>query len=161
MKLQQIPFSFEVYESIEDLNEIDAVLLRKSRKTTENAHAPYSNFLVGATAMLNNGEIVNGTNQENASYPLGLCAERVLLATVGSLFPNEPIEAMAISYHALNGKSDVPISPCGLCRQSLFEYEKSRKHPIRLILSGMEGRVYVVEKASYLLPLSFSDEFLK
>jgi cytidine deaminase len=92
---------------------------------------------------------------------VGLCAERVLLSSVSSLYPKIPIESIAISYQSGNGDSDHPIAPCGICRQSLQEYEMRVAHPIRLILGGMEGKVYVIPKASTLLPLAFTSEELK
>lgn len=149
-------FEFEVYDGIENLTEEDAWLLQEAREVTEQAYAPYSNFQVGAAARLMNGEIVAGSNQENASFPVGLCAERVLLATAASVFPKVPIHTMAISYHNNNGESNHPISPCGVCRQSLLEYEQRVNLPIRLILGGLEGKVYVIPQASMLLPLSFT-----
>ena len=160
MKKQAYNFEFEVYDSMESLSEKDAWLLNEARKVTQHAYAPYSHFQVGAIASLANGEIVTGSNQENASFPIGLCAERVLLATAASLYPNVVIETIAISYHNDNGESDHPISPCGICRQSLLEYESRVNHPIRLILGGMEGKVYVIDKAAMLLPSSFTAEDL-
>ena len=161
MKKEAYNFEFEVYESIESLPINDAWLLGEAIKVTQHAYAPYSHFQVGAIARLTNGEIVAGSNQENASFPIGLCAERVLLATAASLYPNVVIETIAISYHNDNGESDHPISPCGICRQSLLEYESRVNHPIRLILGGMEGQVYIIDKAAMLLPLSFTSEDLK
>ena len=158
---KEFQFSFQVYSSDKELNEQDAFLLEEARKITARAYAPYSNFYVGAVAKLANGEIVAGTNQENASYPVGICAERSLLATVGTLYPGMPIDTMAISYHNQNGKSDEPISPCGMCRQSLVEYENRTNKSIRLILSGMKGEVFIIEKASQLMPLSFGGDNLK
>ena len=161
MSKKEFQFSFDVYSSDKELNQEDAALLNEARKTTANAYAPYSNFKVGAVAKLSNGELISGTNQENASYPVGLCAERVLLSSVASRYPGIPIETIAISYDNHNGESDRPVSPCGICRQSLLEYEERTKHPIRLILSGLKGEVVVVEKASQLLPLSFGGDDLK
>jgi cytidine deaminase len=161
MKKEEYKFSFDVYDSIEELSEEDAWLLNEAREVTEHAYAPYSHFQVGAVAKLANGEIVAGSNQENASFPVGLCAERVLLASASSLYPKVAIEAMAISYQTGNGDSDHPISPCGICRQSLQEFESRVSHPIRLILGGMEGKVYVIPNASILLPLAFTSEQLK
>lgn len=161
MNRQEFHFDFEVYDSIDELKKEDAWLLNEARGVTEAAYAPYSNFNVGAVAKLVNGEIVAGTNQENASYPVGLCAERVLLASASTLYPNVAIDTMAISYDNNNGESNHPISPCGMCRQYLVEYEERVKQPIRLILSGMEGRVYVIEKATNMLPLSFGGTDLK
>ncbi len=154
-------FGYEVYESSNELNEQDAALLDAARKVTSLAYAPYSNFNVGATARLANGEIVNGTNQENAAYPVGTCAERVLMGTAAVLFPNVPIETMAVSYHNLNGDSAKPASPCGMCRQYLKEFEDRTQAPIRLILSGQSGKVYIIESASQLLPFSFGGVDLK
>jgi cytidine deaminase len=161
MKKDEFKFSFDVYDSIEELSEEDAWLLNEAREVTEHAYAPYSHFQVGAVAKLANGEIVAGSNQENASFPVGLCAERVLLASASSLYPKVAIESMAISYQTGNGDSDHPISPCGICRQSLQEFESRVNHPIRLILGGMEGKVYVIANASILLPLAFTSEQLK
>jgi cytidine deaminase len=161
MKQEDYHFSYEVYDSITELSEQDALLLSEARKTTAAAYAPYSNFNVGAVAKLINGEIVKGTNQENASYPVGICAERSLLSSAASLFPNIAIDTMAISYDNTKGISNRPISPCGMCRQALVEYEERVKQPIRLILSGQDGAVIVVEKASALLPFSFGSADLK
>ena len=140
---------------VED-NDADAFLLSEARSVTQFAYAPYSNFQVGAYAKLVNGESVSGTNQENASYPVGICAERVLLSSVASQYQNVAIDTIAISYNNTNGESDHPISPCGICRQSLSEYEDRVKQPIRIILSGMQGEVYILSTAKHLLPLSFS-----
>ena len=156
MNPQKYQFEFEVYDSSDSLSEEDKNLLERARVVTENAYAPYSNFFVGAVAKLENGEHVTGTNQENASYPVGMCAERVLLAGASTLFPKMPIQTIAISYHNNNGESNRPVSPCGMCRQTLLEYEERVKQPIRLILSGLEGKVYVIPRASMLLPLSFT-----
>ena len=160
MKRQDFQFEFEVYDSIDELTKEDAWLLDQAREITQHAYAPYSKFHVGAVAKLVNGEVVTGTNQENASYPVGICAERVLLSTASSLFPKIGIEAMAISYNNTKGESDQPISPCGICRHSLREFEIRTNHTIRLILGGMHGKVYVISDANYLLPLSFTPEDL-
>ena len=161
MNQEKYNFSFEVYDSADELPGEDALLVREARHITGNAYAPYSNFHVGAVARLSNGKTVTGTNQENAAYPVGICAERVLLSTASSLFPNVAINTIAISYDNKNGKSDHPISPCGICRQTLLEFEERVKQPIRLILSGLEGKIYIIQKASQLLPLSFGGEDLK
>jgi len=160
---QEQRFDFEMYNDISELSKEDAVLLEEARKTTQKAYAPYSNFLVGAAAIFNNGEMVYGTNQENASYPVGICAERVLLASASMIQTDVPIKTMAISYNNLsrNGGSDRPISPCGMCRQSLAEYEIRTAQPMRLILSGMEGKVMIIESASQLLPFSFGSDSMK
>jgi len=156
MKSASFTINFKIFDSIAELNEADAMLLTEARKITQFAYAPYSNFKVGAVAKLVNGEKVTGTNQENASYPAGICAERTLLSTASSLFPNVGIDTIAISYNNVNGKSDRPISPCGICRQSFAEFQQRTQHPIRVILSGQEGKVQVIENAADLLPFVFS-----
>ena len=161
MNQQKYSFDFEVYNSIDELSKENAQLLLDAQSATINSYAPYSNFHVGAIAMLSNGKTVVGTNQENASYPVGICAERVLLSTASSVYPGVAIETIAISYQSENIKSDRPISPCGMCRQALVEQENRFQHPIRLILGGKEGRVFIIPKASLLLPLGFSSDDLK
>ena len=158
---EQYSFAFKVYNSIDELNNEDAMLLKKARKVTHNAYAPYSHFSVGAVARLKNGAFVKGTNQENASFPASICAERVLLSSVSSQYPREIIEAIAVSYYNEDGDSDKPVSPCGICRQTLLEYEERQQQSIRLILGGLEGKVYVIEKAGMLMPLSFTKDDIK
>lgn len=161
MKEKKIEFGYEVYENSSELNEQDLWLLNEAKCATGQAYAPYSNFRVGAAAMLANGEVVAGTNQENASYPVGICAERVLLGTAANLYPNVAVKSIAISYSGDDVKSDHPISPCGMCRQALLEYETRLKEPIRLILGGMEGKVYIIKSAGLLLPFAFTSSELK
>lgn len=156
MKNKKFEFEYEVYNDIIQLNNQDAELLIKARAATKQAYAPYSNFFVGAVAKLNNGELVSGTNQENASYPVGICAERVLLGNAATLYPDISIDTMAISYDSKTVKSDHPISPCGMCRQSLLEYETRTDKPIRLILAGQEGKIIIVKTVSFLLPFAFT-----
>lgn len=161
MKEKQFKFEYEVYNDSSELNKQDADLLARARTVTKNAYAPYSNFYVGAAARLENNEIISGTNQENASYPVGICAERVLLGNAATLHPGIPIDTMAISYDSKEVKSDHPISPCGMCRQSLLEYETRTDKPIRLILSGQEGKIYIIKTVKFLLPFAFtSDELI-
>ena len=161
MRVEEHSFKYEVYDSAADLAEQDAALINKARATTQNAYAPYSHFRVGAAARLENGQLVTGTNQENASFPAGICAERTLLSTASSLYPGMAIDTLAISYDNENGPSDHPISPCGICRQSLQEFEQRTGNPIRLLLSGQTGPIYVLSRSSQLLPLAFTNDELK
>jgi cytidine deaminase len=160
MKEQKFEFQYEIYKDINELSEKDAWLLAEAKAVTEQAYAPYSKFHVGAVAMLVNGQIVAGTNQENASYPVGICAERVLLGNAATLYPKINIETIAISYNSEEIKSDHPISPCGMCRQALLEYETRLKKPIRLVLGGMEGKIHIIKSASLLLPFAFTSSEL-
>jgi len=160
MKKQVHQFSYEVYDSTEDLAPADAVLLNKAKEVTAQAYAPYSRFRVGAAARLDNGQVVTGTNQENASFPAGICAERVLISAAASLFPGVAIETLAVSYFNENGPSDNPISPCGICRQSLQEFEQRTGKPVRLLLGGQKGPVYVFPQSGLLLPFAFTADEL-
>ena len=160
MQKKENKFSFEVYDSIAELDDEDALLLKEAQRVTEHAYAPYSRFRVGAVAKLSNGKMITGSNQENASFPVGICAERVLLSAVSSQYPGIAIESIAISYRDEKGTSNHPISPCGICRQSLQEYEQRNKKPIRLILAGMEGKIYIIPEAGSLLPLAFTSDEL-
>lgn len=156
-----IGLTIDVYENDQQLSTEDAMLLKKAREVSAKAYAPYSTFYVGAAALLSNGEIVTGTNQENASFPAGICAEQVTLSAISSLYPNgEGIKTMAISYQGKGIKSDHPISPCGVCRQALVEHEVRTKQNMRIILSGLEGEVYIISDAHSLLPLAFSPDEL-
>ncbi|MBN8787661.1 MAG: cytidine deaminase [Terrimonas sp.] len=154
---KHITLSYSVFESVEALMENDKALLLEARNATGNAYAPYSMFTVGAAALLYNGEIVKGSNQENASSPAGLCAERVLLSAISSFYPKIGIDTIAISYfNKKNNKSGKPVAPCGICRQSILEYQLQQQKSIRLILAGMEGAIYIIENIADLLPFSFS-----
>ncbi len=161
MTENKFEFSYEVYNDISELPEADASLLTEARRVTGQAYAPYSHFHVGAAALLANGQVVTGTNQENASYPVGICAERVLLGNAATLYPGVAIRTLAISYNSESVNSDHPISPCGMCRQALLEYELRLKQPIRLILAGMKGEIQVVQTARLLLPFAFTSSELK
>lgn len=160
MKENYFSFTYEVFESEAELAAEDLKLLQTARKAASIAYAPYSGFLVGAAALLVNGKIITGSNQENASYPAGLCAERSLLASAAQQYPETAIATMAISYNNTKGNSNVPASPCGFCRQVLSEFEKRVKKPIRLLLSGSSGSVIIIPKSSFLLPLGFNADSL-
>lgn len=138
----------------------DAELVNRAREAAKNAYAPYSGFYVGAAALLDNGMIITGSNQENAAYPSGLCAERVALFSAVSNFRSNAITTIAIAaYNGLEFTAK-PISPCGACRQVLLEYEKRQQTPIRIILYGKEA-VYTASSALSLMPLCFDSSYLK
>ena len=148
------------YESFDELSNEDGALLQQARETTLQAYAPYSNFKVGAVALLANGAIVSGTNQENASYPVGICAERVLLSVAASQYPGVAIDQIAVSYNSDAIKNYAPVSPCGMCRQALVEQQKRFNKNIRLILGGQNGKVHIIENAGDLLPFAFESSHL-
>ncbi|MBY0535171.1 MAG: cytidine deaminase [Chitinophagaceae bacterium] len=163
MSIQSIHFSWQVFESLEQVPANLQPLIIQAREQTKISYAPYSHFHVGAVALLNNGEIIKGTNQENASYPIGICAERTLLSAAATVFPEVGIKVMAISYfnHRPNERSDTPISPCGMCRQAMFEFEERTSTPIQILLTGQSGQIYLINRAADLLPLAFSGAVLK
>lgn len=158
MRKEEISFEYEIYGGVDELSASDAALLQEANAITATAYAPYSGFLVGAVARMKNGSTVSGTNQENAAYPVGICAERVLMSVAAVLYPNEPIDTLAITYHNSKGTSNSPVSPCGMCRQALKEFEERTAQPIRLILSGESGSVFIISKSTQLLPFSFGSE---
>jgi len=161
MSKKEYRFAYEEFGSADELDVEDAALLKRAQEVTADAYAPYSHFRVGAAARLANGAIVTGTNQENASFPAGICAERTLLSAAASLFPGVGVEDLAVSYFNENGSSDEPISPCGICRQSLQEMEQRSGRPIRLLLGGRGGKVYIIPEAGQLMPFAFTGDDLK
>jgi cytidine deaminase len=161
MQQKEFRLLYEEYSSDTELPAADGALLATARAATKDAYAPYSHFRVGAAARLQNGEIITGTNQENASFPAGICAERTLLSVAASRFPGMAIDTLAISYDNEHGPSDRPVSPCGICRQSLQEFEQRTGKPVRLLLGGQEGKILVIPHASGLLPFAFSSDELK
>lgn len=156
MEHRVINIQYRSFENDTFLSEEETTILQAARAATSLAYAPYSKFRVGAAALLTDGSIVRGSNQENASFPAGICAERVLLAALSTLDTDASIRFMAISYEGDGLSNNKPLAPCGVCRQAMSEYEEHIGGPFRLILSGMEGEVHVLESASELLPLRFS-----
>ena len=148
------------YDSIEELNPAEKKLILRSKEVVKDAYAPYSDFQVGAAVLFDNGEIITGTNQENAVYPLGLCAERVALFYSNSKFPDIPVKAIAIAAYTKGEYVKKPISPCGSCRQVMIETQTRYKSSLKIYLVGNK-KIQVIENAETLLPLHFDDHFLK
>jgi cytidine deaminase len=147
------------YNSADELHLDEQELIQSAKKAAKDAYAPYSNFKVGASVVLQNGEIISGNNQENAAYPSGLCAERVAVFYANSKYPNVAITKIAICAENENGMLKNPISPCGSCRQVLLETEIRFGLPIKLILFGTE-KIITINTISQLLPLHFKKENL-
>lgn len=143
-----------VFCAVHELLEAEKILLEEAKRIGAQAYAPYSNFKVGAACLLQDGSIVKGCNQENASFPAGICAERVAVHAAMSMSPDMPITTIAIAAQSKHGYTKKPISPCGVCRQVLLEAEQKFNRPIKLILYGEEN-IAVFEKASDLLPFYF------
>lgn len=142
-----------------ELPEEELPVVEAALKVTEQSYAPYSKFHVGAAALLEDGTIVTGSNQENAAYPSGLCAERVALFYAGHRYPDVPVVALAIAA-AANGRQVGSISPCGACRQVLLEAEQRYGKPMKVLLCGTK-EVIIAERAESLLPLCFGAKDLE
>ena len=156
MKKLTIEIPYEVY-SFGELNEEDRNLVETAREATRKSYAPYSKFHVGAAALLENGIVVTGTNQENVASPSGLCAERTALFYANSQYPDTAVKALAIAAcHADGSMNHAPISPCGACRQVMLETENRFGQPMRILLCG-EEEVYEIESVKHLLPLCFEE----
>ena len=153
MKELTITAVLNVYK-FEELTEADRTLLQAAMDATKRSYAPYSKFSVGAAAHLNNDVIVTGTNQENAAYPSGLCAERTTLFYANSQYPDQAVATLAVAARTERDFLDAPIPPCGACRQVILETEKRFNQPMRILLYGKE-EVYEVKSIRDLLPLSF------
>jgi cytidine deaminase len=156
MKQTSLQIPFQIFKDIHSLDPADAQLLESAKSATRDAYAPYSKFKVGAAIRLLNGHILSGSNQENASFPAGLCAERVALSAASAAFPGIAVTDLALTYVNESGDGNRPISPCGICRQTLAEYEQRFGMPIRLILGAIRGEVFVFNRATDLLPFAFS-----
>ena len=160
MKEININSSFSVYESLTDLPVEIQSLMQQAITVRKKAYAPYSKFRVGTAILLDNGHIVLGSNQENAAYPSGLCAERVAIFQTGAIYPEAKIIKMAITAASDTNKTTSPIPPCGACRQSISEYECKQNTPIEIYFMGESGEVYKSASIENLLPLSFDKNFL-
>ncbi|MDD5507369.1 MAG: cytidine deaminase [Bacteroidales bacterium] len=149
------------YNSLEELDDADRVLLEQAIKAGRDAYAPYSQYYVGAAVRLANGSVLTGNNQENVAYPSGLCAERVALFAASALYPGVPVESLAITGRALHFTITEPVTPCGACRQVIAEYEQLHGRPVRLIMMGEKSRIWIVESIRHLLPLMFTADQLR
>ena len=151
---------FSVFESITELPSDIQNLMEQAIEIRKNAYSPYSKFRVGAALLLDNGTIVLGSNQENAAYPSGLCAERVAVFYAGANYPEAKILKMAITAASDNNPTTSPIPPCGSCRQSIAEYEIKQDTPIEIYFMGEIGHVYKSDSLKNLLPFMFDKKFL-
>ncbi|MEO5570979.1 MAG: cytidine deaminase [Bacteroidia bacterium] len=161
MQKKDVNISFEHYENIKELNSEDSNLLNEAIAATKSAYAPYSGFKVGAAVLLANGTIVKGSNQENAAYPSGLCAERVALFATGAQHPGIKIKSIAVAAIKNFETAPRPASPCGACRQVMAEYEQLHKQNIRFIMIDAHKKIIVGENVKSLLPFLFDADTLK
>lgn len=160
MKKINLTTSFTIYNNLDDLSKEEQNLFKIAIKARENAYAPYSNFLVGAAILLENGQIVIGNNQENAVYPSGMCAERVAIWNASSKYPNIKILKIVITGSSKNKIVTKPVAPCGACRQTIAEYELNQSYNIAIFFMGEKGEIMKSNSLKDLLPLSFDKTFL-
>ncbi|QRM89464.1 cytidine deaminase [Lacinutrix sp. WUR7] len=160
MKEIKIESTLTVFDDFNELPKNIASLMEQAMEARLNAYAPYSQFLVGAAIALENGEVVTGSNQENASYPSGLCAERTAIYYAGAKYPGVAMKTMAIVAGSLKNKTTEPIPPCGACRQAIAEYEVKQEDSIELYFMGETGKVVKSNSLANLLPLVFDKSVL-
>lgn len=151
----ELKLEFEVC-SEEELTAQDRNLIQRAREATSTSYAPYSNFNVGAAILLDDGSIVCGSNQENAAYPSGMCAERTALYYAGANNAGKKVRTIAIAARHASAQNFQTVAPCGSCRQAMAEYESQQKEPIRVIMFGSNNKVYISPSIENLLPFIFS-----
>lgn len=144
------------FDHLEDLDAESKYLVHKAREATQHAYAPYSKFHVGAAVLLEDETLVMGSNQENASYPLCMCAERVALYAIASQYPGKVIKKIAVVAHKKNHKELECATACGACRQVMMEFEMKQKHPIAVVMYGNGEKWMVCSSVTELLPYNFN-----
>ena len=158
--MEKIHLGFDYTRAdVGELEKSDRELVERAQKAAGRAYAPYSRFNVGACLLLENGEMIEGNNQENASYPCGCCAERTALNYARSKYPGMAVKAIAIAAFNSDGQLDSPITPCGICRQAMLECEADSGKPIKVIMNG-KSFTNIVDSVADLLPLSFDSNSL-
>ncbi|MGE8344005.1 MAG: cytidine deaminase [Flavobacterium sp.] len=160
MKEINITTSFTIFDTLNELPTEIQDLMYQAIEVRKKAYAPYSKFKVGAALLLDNGKVILGSNQENAAYPSGLCAERTAIFYAGSTYPEAKILKMAITAASDINQTTAPIPPCGSCRQSIAEYEIKQDTPIEIYFMGEIGEIYKSSSLKNLLPLMFDKKFL-
>ncbi len=160
-KTIQFAGQLSIYDAIEELvDEREQALCYKAISAQDRAYAPYSRFTVGASVLMSGGQIVMGSNQENAVYPLGLCAERVAIFAAHNIHPDSRIRSIALTTSADLEDGEAPVFPCGSCRQVLVEEEYRTGEEIRILVLDTQRRVYVVEGINNILPFAMNKDSL-
>jgi cytidine deaminase len=160
MKKVEIKTQITIFDSIEELPNSIKELMGKAIEAKRKAYAPYSKFKVGAAFLLENGAIITGSNQENAAYPSGMCAERVAIWRASSEYPKQKIISLAITASSSSQLTKKPVAPCGACRQTLSEYELKQKDKIEAFFMGEVGKIIKTDSIIDLLPIAFDKSFL-
>ncbi|XCF06162.1 cytidine deaminase [Tamlana crocina] len=160
MKEIKIETILRLFDDLEELPFEVFQLMQSATEARARAYAPYSNFSVGAAILLDNGEVVTGNNQENASYPSGLCAERTAIYAAGAQYPDAKILKIAICAGSKTNVTQTPIPPCGACRQAISEYEIKQDAPIEIYFMGETGQIAQSHSLKNLLPFMFDKSVL-
>jgi cytidine deaminase len=160
MKEHEIKINFKEYASIDELSSDDKKLCLEAVKALKTSHSPYSKFRVGVAMRLQSGKILYASNQENAAYPSGLCAERVALFNWGANHADDPIQSMAVTAHTDEFQLTKPVTSCGACLQVLAEYEKKQQSAIKMLLYCQHGAVWAATGIESFLPFLFFEDRL-
>lgn len=155
----EVQISVDVLEP-QELTPQEQQAMQLAQEAANDAYAPYSNFLVGAALLLEDGSFFKGSNQENAAYPSGLCAERTALFALSAHYPQSKIKLLAVTARRRQEEHFLPAMPCGACRQVMAEYEFRQREPIPVLLQGPDGRFYRFQSVGDLLPFQFTPDNL-
>jgi len=160
MEKKNINLTLSIYDGLAELPDQIKTLFKEAAKARDKAYAPYSNYLVGAALLLESGKIVTGSNQENAAYPSGLCAERTAVFHAGANYPDQQIKSIAITVKTSKKTINKHAAPCGACRQAIAEYEFKQNQDIAIYLRGETGKIHKVDSLHSILPLAFNHKFM-
>lgn len=160
MHEHQVSTKFTVFESSDELSNIEKELLHKAVEIRDSAYAPYSGFNVGSAVLMDNNDIFLGNNQENAAYPSGICAERVAIWSAMAALPKGRIKKIFISARSEKTLVDRPVAPCGACRQAIAEYETKQHENIEIFFTGETGNIVKANSIKDLLPWMFDNSML-
>ena len=161
MEDHRISSTFVIYKDSEELPPTENALLLKAIEARTNAYAPYSEFKVGASLLMDDGTLITGNNQENAAYPSGICAERVAIWTAMSQFPDGKIKKIFVTASSNKTNVDRPVAPCGSCRQAIAEYEIKQGSAIEIYFTGESGKIVKAKSIRDLLPWLFDNSMLR
>ncbi len=157
---KELKITFDAIANYNSLDEIEKKLFDAAKEVRKNAYATYSDFLVGCAVLLENGKIITGSNQENAAYPSGLCAERTTIFWTSANYPNMKIKKLFVIGAPKDAVTSLPIPPCGACRQSILEYETKQKEEIEIYFASLDGEIFKTKSIRDLLPFSFDKSYL-
>lgn len=155
MEKKTLKIDYHLAHSTDECSMSDKALLLAAERASKNSHSPYSKFRVGTALLLEDGTVIEGSNQENASFPVGFCAERTALSAKVSIAPNKKIKAIAIKVKSELKIVNQPSAPCGICRQVLLESEETQKQNIKIILQGEIGPVLIFDSVKDIVPFYF------